>query len=502
MKMRMNKYIAGWVLVLSFISVGCSDFLDINENPNDPSVSTPRLNLPVAQQNFVALNARQMTYLGQFMAGHWATPSNWSANESLIRYNVTSNFYVDIFEDSYLNIFKDLTFVENFVDETGSVDYSAYKVISYIIKAFQYQYLVDLYGDVPYSEANQRGAIPTPQYDGEEDVYKANIQKLTEAAELALNLPDNAENPGAQDIIFGGDMEKWAQFANSIKLRYLIRMSSGGNESFINQEMAAINSNGAGFITETVSANPGYSDNTDKQNPFYGYFRQAASGSQTDRNDYTVASEYSMASMESKNDPRLERLYAEAANGGYKGAPQTTTLPGEGFTSNDLSKVGPGLLTSSAQDQPVMLLSELYFLLSEAALKGIVEGGEEQAKAYYETAVTESFIFLGVPDAETAAADYLGQEGTPNVHWDSTPDKLEAIITQKWIALNGTSSIECWIELTRTGFPNDIPFPQDVTDNQRPVRLLYPVSEAARNSNNVPKQTAGDAFTNTPFWNN
>src|SRR5690606_939686 len=179
--------------------------------PNDPSVSTPRLNLPVAQQNFAALNAQSMTYLGQFFAGHWATPSNWSANESLIRYNVTSNFYTNIFESSYLNIFKDLTFVENYEDETGSIDYSAYKVISYIIKAFQYQYLVDLYGDVPYTEANQRGAIPTPQYDGEEDVYKANIQKLTEAAELALNLPDNAENPGAQDIIFGGDMEKWAQ---------------------------------------------------------------------------------------------------------------------------------------------------------------------------------------------------------------------------------------------------------------------------------------------------
>lgn len=500
--MRINKYIAGCILLISLVSVSCSDFLDLNENPNDPSVSTPSLNLPVAQQNFVSLNARDMTYLGQYFAGHWATPSNWSANESLIRYNVTSNFYVSIFQNSYLNIFKDLTFVENFVDESGSVDYSAYKVISYIIKAFQYQYLVDLYGDVPYSEANLRGANPTPKYDGEEEVYKANIQKLTEAAELALNLPDNAENPGAQDIIFGGNMTKWAQFANSIKLRYLVRMSNGGNESFINQELAAINSNGAGFITETVYANPGYSDNTDKQNPFYGYFRQASSGNQTDRNDYTVASEFSMAFLESKNDPRLDRLFAEAAEGGYKGAPQTTTLPGEGFTSNDLSKVGPGLLVSSSQDQPVMLLSELYFLLSEAALKGFIYGGDAQAKEYYEAAVTESFKYLGVADAEAAAATYLGQEGTPNVHWDTTPDKLEAIITQKWVALNGTSSIECWIELTRTGFPLDIPFPEDVTDNQRPVRLLYPVSEVARNSNNVPKQSVGDAFSNTPFWKN
>src|SRR5690606_12036546 len=99
------------------------------------------------------------------MVANWATPSNWSANQDLMRYNITSNFYPWIFEDSYLNIFKDLTFVENYVDETGSVDYSAYKVISYIIKAFQYQYLVDLYGEVPFSEANQRGANPAPKYD-------------------------------------------------------------------------------------------------------------------------------------------------------------------------------------------------------------------------------------------------------------------------------------------------------------------------------------------------
>src|SRR5690606_16135818 len=287
----------------------------------------------------------------------------------------------------------------------------------YIIKAFQYQYLVDLYGDVPYTEANQRGAIPTPVYDEEETVYKAQIQKLTEAIELALNLPENAENPTTQDIIFGGDMEKWRQFANSIKLRYLVRMSGAGDDGYISQEMAAIQANGAGFINETINANPGYSDNDDKQNPFYGYFIQASSGSQTDRNDYTVASEFSMNFLDSKNDPRLDRFFAEAAAGGYKGAPQTTTLPGEAFTSNDLSKVGPGLLKSSAQDQPIMLISELYFLLAEAALKGMVEGGEDQAKLYYESAVTESFIQLGVEDAESAAATYLEQEGTPNVHW-------------------------------------------------------------------------------------
>lgn len=487
------------LLLISITVISCSDdFLDVNDNPNDPPISTPRLSLPVAQQSLASLHGTSMTYLGQFMVYNWATPSNWSANGSLMQYDITTLFYNNIFETSYATIFRDLTYVKNYEDPTGAVDYSAYDVIVETIKGFQYQYLVDLYGDVPYTEANLRGENTTPVYDDAEFVYKAVIDSLTDAAILALDQPDNAEDPGSQDIIFGGDMEEWAQFANTIKLRMLVRMSNTGQDPYIREQIALIDANGAGYISSDVTANPGYSDNANQQSPFYGYVGVGPNGVSIDRQDFTVASDYTLNYLVETNDPRMERLYSEAVNGGYKGVKQATALPGEGFTNNDLSHVGPGLLESSEQDQVIMLYSEALFLQAEAMVRGYIDGGESGAQELYEEAIEESFVYLGVEDAETEAEAYYSQS-IENVGWAASPDKIEAIITQKWIALNGTSSIESWIELTRTGFPDDLPIAEE-SNGVRPVSLLYPASEVGRNSENVPPQTAADAFTNDPFW--
>ncbi|MDX1363773.1 SusD/RagB family nutrient-binding outer membrane lipoprotein [Arenibacter latericius] len=499
--MKKIPFIKSTILLLSILvgAVSCSDYLDVNDNPNDPPISTPQLTLPVAQASLANLNARSMTYLGQFMAYNWATPSNWSANADFARYNVTTNFFSTIFETSYVDIFKNLTYIETYEDPAGAIDYSAYKVISATLKGFQYQYLVDLYGDVPYTEANQRGANTTPKYDDAETVYKANIDALTQAANLALNMPEGAEDPGSQDIIFGGHMDEWAAFANTIKLRMLVRLSNTGQDSYIKDQIALINANGAGYIQSDVNANPGYSDASDKQSPFYGYFRNVNTNSQTDRGDFTVASDYALDFLVDTNDDRLSRIYAPAQSGGaFKGAPQSTVLPGSGFTSNDLSKVGPGLLRSADQDQPIMLLTESLLLQAEAIVRGYIPGGDAAAKELYQEAITESYVYLGVEDPEDSAESYYTQD-LINVNWDSSTDKIEAIITQKWVALNSTSSIELWIEKTRTGFPADLPIPVE-SDGVRPVRLLYPASEVARNKDNVPTQNVGDAFTSNPFW--
>src|SRR5699024_167699 len=177
----------------------------------------------------VSLNARSMMYLGNMLMYNWATPSNWQANYNYFRYDINSTFQSTIFETSYVSVFKNLTYVENYEDEEGAVQYNQYKAISLILKAFQYQYIVDIYGDVPYSEANLRGENTTPAYDAAEEVYKGNIAALSEAVDLLMNLADNDENPGVHDIIFNGDVASWIQFANTIKLRYLIRLSDGAS---------------------------------------------------------------------------------------------------------------------------------------------------------------------------------------------------------------------------------------------------------------------------------
>ncbi|MDG3580866.1 MULTISPECIES: SusD/RagB family nutrient-binding outer membrane lipoprotein [Galbibacter] len=496
MKIKINKI--GRILLIICLTVlaSCSDdFLDVNDNPNNPPTSTPKLTLPVAQQQLANLYGTSMMYLGQYFAYSYAVPSNWSANGDLLRYNVTNTFYTNIFESSYADIFKNLTFVEEYADPQGVLDYSSYKVITETLSGFQYQYLVDLYGDVPYSEANQRGGNTTPVYDNEETIYKNVIDSLTTAANLALNIPsENSENPGDSDIILHGDMTAWAQFANTVKLRMLMRMSNSGQDSYIQEQIALIDANGAGYITDNISANPGYSQNADQQTPVYGYLGYQSTGVETDRHDFTVATDYAIDLLDSTNDPRILRIYTGSDNADeLKGVNQSINLPGEGFTSDDLSAVGPGILKSADQDQPLMLLSEALFLQAEAVTRGYIPGGDAVAMNLYNQAIEASFDYLEAEDAQT----YYSQ-AIENVSWASSSDKIEAIITQKWIALNGIS-IEPWIEYTRTGFPTDLPTSVD-GGNRRPIRLLYPTSEYSRNSDNVPPTTTEDAFTKNPFW--
>ncbi len=501
---KMKKTII-FMLSLAMLSVSCSDFLDVNENPNSPAISTPSLTLPVPLQSFAALNARTLTYLGNQLVVNWATPSNWSANAIYMRYDFSASDFTGAFQTPYISIFKDLTYVATYEDPTGAVDYTNYKAIAAIVKGFQYQLLVDLYGDVPYTEANLRGENTTPVYDDAETIYKAVIDELTNVVGMINNAPANAEDPGDQDIIFKGHMDEWAAFANSIKLRMLVRLSNTGQDAYITGQIASINANGAGYITESTTANPtfggegGYTSDSGKQSPFWDYYRQAVTGAESNRGDYTIASAHTINHLTSTNDPRLDRIYASSAdNHDFKGAVQSTTLPGTGFTSDELAKIGPGLLVSAGQDQIIMSLTEALFVQAEATARGYLPGGDAAAKTLYESAIEASFVQLGVVDAATEAATYYSQT-LNNVGWDDSTDKIEAIITQKWVALNGTSSIESWIDLTRTGFPLGLPIPAE-SAGVRPVSLLYPSSEGSRNSNNVPSQTAGDVFTNFPFW--
>jgi hypothetical protein len=486
------------LLSISIITFGCDDFLDVNEDPNNPTISDPSLTLPVAQTYHATLNATSMNRLGNYITYKYSVPSNWSAQQNRLRYNITTTFFSTIFETSYNQVFKNFNFVSEY--ENGTTNYSAYKIIAKTMKAFQYQYLVDLYGDVPFSEAGLRGENTTPKYDDAETIYKALIDQLTEVSTQALSLAGTVyDDPGSSDLIFGGDMTKWAQFANTIKLRMLIRLGNTQQDAYIKAETAKIAANGAGYITSDVNTNPGYLNVAGKQNPFFAAYGADDAGNATDANDFTVASDYAIDYLFLTNDIRVTRLYSETVNaGGYLGAEQITTLPGQGFTSDDVSHIGPGLLKDSTQDQPILMLSEALLLQSEAMVKSYIPGGLTGAQTMYESAIEESFNYLGVVNAAAEAQAYYGQS-IPNVGWASSSDKIEAIITQKWVATNGTNGIESWIEYTRTGFPSGLPIPAE-SDGVRPVRLLYPASEIARNSDNVPTQTQTDAFTSNPFW--
>ena len=134
------------------------------------------------------------------------------------------------------------------------------------MKAFHFQILVDTYGDVPYSEALGRSLLATPKYDDAQTIYEDLIVQLTDAIALIKNAPANVVVPGADDCMFGGDMEEWIRFANTLKLRILVRQSDmTGRESYITTELGVINTEGSGYITTDVGINPGFIDRRNRQ---------------------------------------------------------------------------------------------------------------------------------------------------------------------------------------------------------------------------------------------
>ena len=484
------KYLTKYILFLSvaFTLISCDeDYLDVNTDPNNPTSVTPELALPVAQI-YTATSIYENRYtnnLGNlFMYSHsQAYGFSWYTEE--FQYLVNASFYEQLWTYHYQSVLKQYHTLD--VEIEGDNSNNNFRAISKIMKAFHFQVLVDLYGDIPYTSALKRGANITPTFDDAQTVYESLISELT--AGIAL-IDSSADNPGEQDIMFAGDLTKWKQFANTVKMRILIRQSGiSGREAYIQEQFDVIAAEGSGFISADASINPGYVNEEGKQNPLWAAFGKAVAGTVTLNNDATCASDFVLDYLTTTDDPRIDSLFEEP-DAGHKGTPQGVTV-GEDFNADNVSNIGPGILKGADQDAIIISAAESHFLQSEATLHGFITGGEAVAKAHYDAGIAASFTALGATQG-----DYSGDS-----NWSNLSSKQEAIITQKWIALMGTNGIETWFEYNRTGFPTGVPVSaagDGVAD--RPVRLLYPNSEISANTANVPKQK--NAFTDKIFWAN
>jgi hypothetical protein len=380
--------------------------------------------------------------------------------------------------------------------------YGNYVAIGNIMKAYHFNILVDTYGDIPYSEALKRGGNATPKYDNAQEVYTDLVVQLSAAIALIdateSNTKIKALVPGADDGIFKGDMLKWKQFANSIKLRMLTRQSGmAARAAYINTQLAAIAAEGSGYITKDVEVNIGYNASTNQQNPKWDAFGADVAGTPTNNNLATCASDYILAYLTSTSDPRLNFIYERPATGhlGVKQGLQNydeTPLGVDGLVPAKVSNIGPGILKSAKQGAVLFTAAESYFDQAELDLK--FKSGAN-AQALYELGIQASFTYLGAGSATT----YFTQ-AKDLVNWNTSTNKLQAIITQKWIAVNGIDAIQSWFDYNRTGFPKNLPISALASTADRPVRLAYPASEVTSNGINLPAQP--NVFTAKIFWAN
>ncbi|MDA3892368.1 MAG: SusD/RagB family nutrient-binding outer membrane lipoprotein [Salinivirgaceae bacterium] len=484
----MKKYLILFTILTGLFSMtSCDDFLDVNKDPNNPVEVTPDLVLPVGL-NFTARlqgEDRGVNHLGNMIMFNYGEAYGFSWYDEEFKYLVTSTFYDGIFDDTYEDCLKQYANLEGLGE-----GYIAYGAIAKIMKAYHFQMLVDLYGNVPYSEALLRGGNPTPSYDDAETIYQdlmaqliLAIEELTAAEESAVEIL-----PDIDDIVFGGDLTAWKQFANSLKLRLVTRAQSTFDAATI---LAEIDAEGSGFITSDVGITPGYLQEEDKQNYQWDELGSDFSGNATLSFQATCATQYVLDLLTTTNDPRISFIYEEPESG-HLGVNQGDDNNDQSLSQDKVSNAGPGILKGFDMAQIIMTLAEVKFNLAELAL---VAGDESAAAEYYNEGVKASFDYLGAGDA----SGYLSQ-GLQNVTFLASTEKLDAIMTQKWIALNGIDAIQSWFDYSRTSHPDALPISSTASTADRPVRLAYPSSEVTGNISNLPDQP--NEFTAKIFWAN
>ena len=508
--MKKIKYIAiGLLIAMS----GCSDFLNINNNPNAPAQSVPDPVLAGALAATANIMAGGTAAFAPYWAGYWAASGTYSSAG-----NVTQNFKIQTssfgqapWGGIYLNM-ANYTFVEN----TAGKGFEYYKAIAKIMKVYGYHTLVDCYGKIPYTDSELGFRNLSPKYDDDRVVYEKLVNKLDSAIAiiqpiLAQGLAATAKVvPKTADVMFGGDMNKWVRLANTMKLRLLIRMSNVPSEAaFITSAIASITANGAGFLGagEDAAINPGYQKAAGLQNPLWEGNGLGVGGDVGFR-DFNRTSEYSRLFFANNNDPRILRLFRKPSDlpgvntgtvaSDYASIPWGTP-PTTQYVSSSTSGMGIGVMGSPSQSVFFLTAAESFFLQAEAAQRGWLNTGQEQT--LYQTGITESFRQLGVPSSATAAIAYY-TSGKLNVDWSVSADKRQAIIVQKWAANCSIDAMESWCDVRRTGFPN-VPLSLDPNKGNlaipTPIRILYPLIEYTSNPQNIPPNI--DLYTSKVFWN-
>ena len=151
--------------------------------------------------------------------GYWAVSGDYIPSAALLQYTLTTDFGSSIWDIAYPTL-KNYQVIEN-TEGAGN----NYRAIAKSMKALLFSRLVDIYNNIPYSEALNGGTNNFPVYDDAESVYKAQVDQLDSAVALINSASASDAVPGPDDIMFGGDMDAWKAFANTLKLKILMHMT-------------------------------------------------------------------------------------------------------------------------------------------------------------------------------------------------------------------------------------------------------------------------------------
>ena len=494
---------------LLFALFSCQkDWLNVNTNPNSLPSSTPDFTFAAAANRIAAtLGANE---LGEYWSGHWTQSSSYILTPSIFKYEFNNTNFD--YWSGYFDILEDLDYAAK--GSTGTLSY--FGGPSRVLKAYITQMLVDMYGNIPYTDALKGSASLAPKFDDQKAIYEDLVKVLDTAITILKANPLPPAYVGS-DLVFGSGgtataSTKWIQFANSLKLRILIRQSRiTGRDAYIIAEINKAAATTEGFLPAglDVTSSPGYIASAGKLNPFYENWGYTSTGLNVSTGRYIRPTEFLFTSLKAAKDTfRMKRL--AWPNGGEGLLPEVITnytgVPfgvSSGYLEQATSYIGPSQLKKGEFDRRMVLMTnaEVQFLLAEAKQRYATVTLAGTAQSYYEQGVKEAFRLTGTTAAYGAAtATTLLTSGIDLSDWTASPDKLKAIWMQKWLALTNYSGLESWCLYRQNNFPVTPPSASTPPAAPRPLRLYYPSGEVASNGANILALGPIDVFATRLFW--
>ncbi len=469
---RSLLYIAA--LSALFLVNSCTDdFTEMNTDPKNLTVD----NLTQSEYGAVVRAAMYTpTYLGDpargafqltqslfsdIYGGYFATTApNFDSDKFIL----VGGWLNGAFNYFYANAAPQIKYAEDFAAEN---DFPLENAMMKVWRVWSYHRITDYWGPIPYSEfGNRERSVP---YDAQDAIYKDFFTTLDEAIPVLQSNAGGTSFLGVNDLVYGGNVDQWIKFANTLRLRLAMRVK------YVDAALSKTEAEKATTLGEFIEAN---SDNAvietsaDFRNPY---------------NTITQWGEFRMsADMESilkgYEDSRIQYYAAPAAEPDPSDDPAGISFPYEGMR-NGQSKVDKqannfnALASDMAPAYTVaggagpnyiaMNAAESYFLRAEGALEGWNMGGGT-AQSFYEEGIAISHEQYGLDGSTLAGNPYVASPNTPAsfdgtvpapsqvpVAYDAAGVKekqLEQIITQKWIAIYPNSQ-EAWAEKRRTGYP-------------------------------------------------
>jgi hypothetical protein len=446
------------VLLLS----SCDNFLDINQNPNYPTDVSDELLLTSSIAAVTNVHCADWGLIGSFWSQHWAQNNTSSQYKIYESYALSSN--TNVIERSYRAMFVDgLSDNEIFMKKVEADENWGAYLMGAVIKAYGFQYLVDMYGNVPYTEAFLGAEKLNPVIDKGESIY-ADIYDLLMKALSQDYSHFVGELYEINDIIFEGHIDDWEAFAHSLRLRILLRQYDA-NTAFAADEIAKLLAEmeaGNIYLLDKDVAVSNFEDADSKSNPLYESDQRQLNTTNNIKACITFVS-----FLEANGDSRLESLFVPIGNQYLGLVPGSYNVPSTEFEAHKII-ASPVI----EPEMPVfwMTYAESELLIAEAYLR---MGNVAKAKDYYESGVAASFDRMGADIGELLTGAYAFPETGFN-------DQLKAIIMQKWVdAAEGGRGLESHIERVRTGFPEEsqisaqIQPGYEIPDNYIPGTLIY-----------------------------